>query len=1784
MLPLNWNYLISDRLLRKVRGRRRRGNVRQLEQLEVRCLLTQFVVTSNADSGSGTLRDAIDLANSNPDADEITFALTPGNHTIALTNPLPSINNPVSIDANGTLNTPQVELDGSDIDRGIHPYPNGLAVYASDTTIEGFAIGGFHTGITIHDFAGGANNTVRQNHLGTDSTGLLARGNSGNGIDLTSDFNVIEENVISANGSNGIWITDGGGHSNTIHNNLIGVASDGATGLGNAFSGVHVSVGVNNVLSGNTISANVRGVVLHGASNTGNTIHSNRIGTDVFGTVDIGNSEFGVWLFDGPSSNVISANVISGNDSHGVLLLGEATDGNELYDNLIGTDATGTADLGNGQNGVLIAQGADNNTIGQPGQGNTLSGNGWSGVQIQRQGSATTGNVVDSNVIGTTANGLSALGNIGNGIDLAADGNTVRSNIISGNGANGIWLTSEGASNNEVSDNLIGLTATGNTALGNAAAGLSISIGSGNVISSNTISGNSTHGVVLGTGTFDNWLWGNNVGTNSGGGAAIANGQDGVLVASGAYQNLIGTNGDGIEDTSERNIVSGNSWHGIDIWGTSNVVAGNYVGLASNGLTAIGNGRNGIAGGTLASSNRIGTNGDGISDVEERNVISGNHQNGILIYSLSPTQFPSGNIIAGNYIGTDTTGTIGVGNVGRGISLQSTAGTRVGTDGDGQGDGSEGNVVADNGLGGIELVNSRDSVIAGNIVGAAADGLTPLGNRTSGYGAQWGYGIWLQNGSNNNRIGTNGDGVSDAVETNRVWFNETEGVRLTGSGTVRNEVRGNSIAANGQQAIDLGDDGPDVVDSLDVDSGPNEKQNYPVLSQATANAGIVVSGQLNSSPSTTFTLDFYASATTGAAERYLGSGTVTTGTAGNAAFSVTLATTASDGELITATATDPVGNTSELSVVIPFSANVDPGLVFDDPADDGIRSVREGDTLTVSGTWSDANGDSVTLSASAGTVSGNGTGFGTWVWSWTPGDGPDESQTVTITADDGIGGTDSVEVHVTVNNETPTIGLSGAGSVLQGGVYTLTLGEVTDPGQDTVTEFIVDWGDGFVETFQQSGDVTHVYTTGAVNPGSNEVSTVAVADTFLTDFGGHATWHPNSSHPDDISLWAINEFTPGGGGSLAARPMFQFDLSAQAGTTAEGDAVFRAFVNGPASNSSYYHGDPRRVDLYQVTQAWDDDTATWNTRPPISYFSSQHIVHVGNQEWVEWTIPQTTLQNWLDDPSDFHGLALVNELPDSFFYDLVFSSIENPDGNGAEVNFNTSPDSFCITVDLVDEDGTWPQEDCVEVIVINDRPVAVPRSLGSIPEGGSGTLSGADSTDAGNNIVSYEWDLDNDGIFETSGVTVTFDASSLDGPTTATAVLRVTDAQGLVSDPVPLPIEIENVAPTLTIDLPIEPAFEGQQVAVTGTFSDVPSDVVEINARVQGDANVYSVAVSPVDGTWEWAYTPPDDTGGPFEVTLTASDEDGDSSPPLTFSLVVENDPPDAVDDSDGIDLVFAEDELGRVLNLLANDSDPAGALDPLTIISVNDSGTSGSVTLSNGEVTYSPNGQFESLREGVAAIDSFTYTISDGDGGADTATAFITVEGRNDAPVAIGSLPNLSVPAGSPPTVIDLANIGSYFTDVDLGDTLTLSASSSGAPVTASYNSTTGLLTLTYTSGVSGTSTVTVTATDGSGETAQIAFSVTATIATPGEQIGVIRVLIDELTEQGELNGGQANSLHAKLNAAEKSINKGKTKTALNQLNALRQSVESFVEDGVLSPESGDALLFQIDLLVNLL
>lgn len=409
---------------------------------------------------------------------------------------------------------------------------------------------------------------------------------SGTGLHIRAPETTVEGLAI-VGFQNGAGIYDDSPGGTLIKDNYVGLRADGETVEGN-YAGVSLkglpadiyearAMIVGNVSSGHSYA----GITFGFAEKI--VVQGNRIGTDKDGEVAIPNG-VGIEIFEQATNNLIGGagegegNLISGNTSQGISLGGVEVTGNFVQGNWIGLNAAGDGALGNGA-GIYL-NGAVANRIGvesDVSEGNVISGN-RQGIQTRNA----VANIIAGNIIGADPSGQVAIPNrTGVTFSLASHSNVV--------GVNGDGIA--------------------------------------DAIEGNLISGNESAAVhVKDSGVDNNVVAGNRIGTTVGGDASLPNGWA-IAVHFGPAGTLIGTNGDGVSDELEGNILAGNL-RGVNVRGSSHtVIAGNKIGVGHNGVP-LGNGTGvfgaGIMLGDAAVDSRIGTDGDGVSDEIEANAIAYN--------------------------------------------------------------------------------------------------------------------------------------------------------------------------------------------------------------------------------------------------------------------------------------------------------------------------------------------------------------------------------------------------------------------------------------------------------------------------------------------------------------------------------------------------------------------------------------------------------------------------------------------------------------------------------------------------------------------------------------------------------------------------------------------------------------------------------------------------------------------------------------------------------------------------------------------------------------------------------------------------------------------------------------------------------------------------------------------------------------------------------------------------------------------------------------------------------
>lgn len=519
------------------------------------------------------------------------------------------------------------------------------------------------------------------------------------------------------------------------------------------------------------------------------------------------------------------------------------------------------------------------------------------------------------------------------------------------------------------------------------------------------------------------------IGTNLAGTVAQSNG-NGIEIQS--FSHTIGGT-----TAAAKNVISGNNQNGIRL-GVSDttsgtIIQGNFIGTDKNGTADLGNTGDGILSGNIGGSNTtIGGTAAGAG-----NVISSNGGSGIS-FSSSSGSF-SGLIIEANFIGTDLTGNVDLGNDQRGVLINGfDNNTRIGGTTN-----AARNIISGNGKDGIELRFSQSVNVQGNFIGVKADGTTPLTNDR--------HGLYLTNstsrttfgggtpvvGSCNapcNVLGIGSGGVGVSMRTTNPP-NLTENLNSPeGSLDAFGNVSLNFLISRALigSMIDLGDDGPTPNDPGDGDTGPNGLQNHPDVQNCSTSFNAVTnltdflcSGNLNSNPNTNFTIDFYLNSPNGQTltSSFLGSQNVSTNASGNVPFTFNFSAAPPNGASISAITRRQLTplNTSEDSPPLQLGTSCTYQVA---PTSFNIAAAG-------------SNGNSVTVTTQTGCIwtavsnaafitgvnPGNGNGTGTTSFNVAPNAGAPRTGTLTIA---GQTVTVNQASNCTFTVSPQTVNLSGA--------------------------------------------------------------------------------------------------------------------------------------------------------------------------------------------------------------------------------------------------------------------------------------------------------------------------------------------------------------------------------------------------------------------------------------------------------------------------------------------------------------------------------------------------------------------------------------------------------------------------------------------------------------------------------------------------------------------------------------------------------------------------------------
>ena len=820
----------------------------------------EFIVVNTKDGGQGSLREAIISANNIPGADVIEFQIDgAGPFIINLLTDLPVIVDTITIDGATLPAFAGIPLIE------IQAVSEGLELNNADNSIiKSIALdGGTGDGIRIID---SDNFSILNCHVGMQADGSNGTGFGGDGIDIDDSINGLIQNcLVSNNQLDGIdaFTCD----SLVIEGCIIGFDINGINDFGNGVDGMKVRDSPNCKVGG--VLAAQRNIVGNNGDHgiavffncTNAEIINNYAGIDIngTGTNNSGNQKSGISVSD---AVLVKNNVCSGNKESGIRVFGDSA---RIEGNIVGFEADGLTPFGN-DIGILI-EGADNAIIGGP-------------------------NLDQRNFIGNSQR-APAINEIGSGI----------------------FLTS--STNCTIENNFIGLNTTGTGALndsGNEMSGIELENASNCTIKNNVITDNSRFGIKIRNFCTFIAIEGNIIGLEPDGITkrdinGLRGNNSGISISAIAGTEDITIGGPSI---TQRNIISGNAFRAITMTINSFVVnlevVNNFVGTDITGTLDKGNGPS------------FNNNGSGLAlrifdnGLIKDNLISGNSGRGIDVFS-------SANVtIEGNKIGTDITGTTAIPNA-VGIRVNLTPNNIASFIGGNIP--ANRNIVSGNTFGGIDMSTSDDVFIQGNFIGTDITGLLPMPNGE--------FGVKID-GSSTIKVGGTNPGEGNII------------AHTTGPGVLifpldffpstQNEVSGNSIFNNTGLGIDLAPnfpgDGITPNDTLDADTGANELQNFPVISSATLAGGdVTITGTLSTTADTIpYRLDFYNntglnSSNNVEGEEYLGSLNVITNINGDTCFTVILPTAIAFADFVSATATDPDGNTSEFSVFINSGSDDD---------------------------------------------------------------------------------------------------------------------------------------------------------------------------------------------------------------------------------------------------------------------------------------------------------------------------------------------------------------------------------------------------------------------------------------------------------------------------------------------------------------------------------------------------------------------------------------------------------------------------------------------------------------------------------------------------------------------------------------------------------------------------------------------------------------------------------------------------------------------------------------------
>lgn len=873
-----------------------------------------YRVTNLNTGGAGSLREAIDEANRDPDLNTITFEVA---GDLSPVSPLPTIVNPVTIDGlsapGASPGTPVVSLSNT------RYLSSPALVLASPSTIQGIAFSAYdyqaaHAGTAIRIGPEADDSIIRNSWLGNPYA--QAHGN-GIGVHVLADHALIENNLISSNKIAGVLLE---GRDARIRLNKIGTNVDGRSAMANG-TGIRVlTPAAGGEITNNQIAGNSgNGIYASGVS--GLEIRQNRIGLYGLGIPLVPNGT-GIRLVDSVNAS-LEWNQVYGNTGDGIKL--ENSQGISSSDDLIARNGgDGVEVTGNQTNGADFSRSSihTNTGLGIDLGGDGVTGNdpgdGDSGPNGLQNSPHIEDAVFDKNQV-EVAGLLDSTPGQTFTVRVFANAECDASGFGEGEIPLGEVSVTSGVSGEAPFQAVVAPIPLGKGKLSTVAVSPDGSVSEfGNCITATPAPpsfevkslADNGDGICDSTCTLRDAIIGSNqnpepktISFKASGTISLTSGLPPVSTP----VTIDGTNAPGATPGSPTVELSGVNLAavpGLTIAGPATVQGLKLTGFTQAPAVRV----TGNAAGAVVRGNRIG---DGSGIVPRNQIGISVSSGGVTIGGTTPgdANFIAGSLtdnvlvtggsqiaIVGNYIGADPSNPVHQPSGQSGIHLTGpVSGIRIGGP-----EAGAGNVIAGILGWGIRMSGSAGVSMENNRIGIRAD-RSPLGNGEGG--------MLLESGTS---------GVESKADV--IAFNNGPGIRVEGTSTA-NDFAEASIHSNTGLGIDLRADGVSANDPLDADTGPNGMQNFPVLKSAQASVGgIRVEGEIDLPAAGGVAIDFYASSVCdpsghGEGERFLGTLPRYFEQAGVNQFTLDLPYLDSSLRQITATATG-VDGTSEFSACI----------------------------------------------------------------------------------------------------------------------------------------------------------------------------------------------------------------------------------------------------------------------------------------------------------------------------------------------------------------------------------------------------------------------------------------------------------------------------------------------------------------------------------------------------------------------------------------------------------------------------------------------------------------------------------------------------------------------------------------------------------------------------------------------------------------------------------------------------------------------------------------------------